>query len=159
MHSADRELPLRVTLRRPPAGVRFALQRGKADAAGNAELVGGQVADGVSDLRFDWTVRVRQTASAAPQFLGPFTQGPPVARFVYITVGRRAGQAESPWDRRVKVPLTEITLALIAQTLERPGAVLEAALEGTLADGSPICATRPFVSGGWQIRPATSSVD
>lgn len=149
----DRELPLRLTLRRPPAGVRFALQRGKADEAGRAEVVDGQTADGVTDLRFALTVRVRQAASEAPRFLGPFTQGRPTARFVYITVGVRAGQAESRWDRRVKVPLQGITPPLIAQTLERPDAVLEAVLEGTLGDGSPICATRPFVNGGWHVRP------
>lgn len=76
-----------MTLRRPPAGVRFALQRGKADATGHAELVDGQVADGVSDLRFEWTVRVAQTGSAPPRFLGAFKQRSPAARFVYITVG------------------------------------------------------------------------
>jgi hypothetical protein len=55
----ERELPLRITLLRPPPGVRFALQRGRS------ELVEPVRADADS-LVFDFEVRVgeRPTSSA-----------------------------------------------------------------------------------------------
>jgi hypothetical protein len=149
-------LPLRIVLRRPPRGVRFALQRGDAAATGDAELASVQEADGERDLAFECTVRVRRTAGDALRFLGPFAHGPSGARFVYLTVGRRAGQPDSPWDRRAKVPLAGITSALADAALAAPGAVLEAALEGTLKDGSPTCATRPFTEG-WAVRRAAGA--
>lgn len=40
-----------------------------------------------------------------PNSLGPFAQGPPAARFVYVDVGTYAGQKNTPWARRMKVPL------------------------------------------------------
>jgi hypothetical protein len=143
-------LPLRIILRRPPAGVRFALQRGAARAGVETELVAAQTADGVGDLAFECSVRVQAGDAGALRLLGPFVQGPPDARFIYITVGTRAGQMDSCWDRRAKVPLKGISLAHVKAATASSGAVLEATLDGTLADGSPICATRPFVEG-WHL--------
>ncbi|MEO8580829.1 MAG: DUF5990 family protein, partial [Gemmatimonadales bacterium] len=81
----DSELPLRITVRRPPSGVKFAVQRGSAELLEPSERT-------PDALVFDFTVRVGATpAKAPPRFLGPFTQGPPSARFVYVTSGRRAG--------------------------------------------------------------------
>jgi hypothetical protein len=148
---AEDHLPLRIVLRRPPAGVRFGLQRGAATAAGGAEVVDVQEADGQRDLAFECVVRVQRGAGDRLRFLGPFAHGPSAARFVYVTVGKRAGQPRSPWDRRAKVPLTGITRAMLDATLATPGATLEAAVEGTLPDGSPTCATRPFAQG-WTVR-------
>ena len=153
MAVAEAEIPLRIVLRRPPAGVRFALQRGETHAGKEVELEAVQEADGVRDLAFSCTVRVRPQADGTLRFLGPFAHGPTAARFVYITVGQRAGQPQSPWDRRAKIPLGGITSELLAAAGATKGAVLEATLEGTLKDGSPTCATRPFVEGGkWTIR-------
>lgn len=146
----DIELPMRIVLRRPPAGVRFALQHGAAGANGKAALVGALDADGHGDLVFELTVRARIGDDGSIRFLGPFTQGPPNARFVYITVGTRAGQLDSCWDRRAKVPLAGISAAMARATQAAPAAVLEATVEGTLPDGSPTCATRPFVKA-WHL--------
>src|SRR5205814_1406233 len=83
-----------------PTGVRFALQKGKSDAKGNAELLAPTRSDPTS-LSFDFSVRVaRAKPGAPPRFLGEFTQGPPDKRFVYVNSGRRAGQEDTLWDRR-----------------------------------------------------------
>ena len=75
---------------------------------------------------------------------GPYVQGPPKERFIYIGIGTFAGNAASCWSRRLKVPLTDIT-AKMAVT----GGVLEARVAGTGRDGTPSCATvREF--DGWK---------
>lgn len=148
MRATEQELRLRITLRRPPEGVRFALQRGRSD------LVDAQDATG-ADLSFDLTVRVRYAEEGLPpRFLGPFTQGPPAARFVYVNSGKSAGQTNTCWDRRAKIPLTTITTPLIAATVETRGAVLEAVVQGTGKDGGPVCASVQLLDGGWHVQYA-----
>jgi hypothetical protein len=133
------ELALRIVVERPPAGVDYALQRGHGK---DYETVDKQRASG-SDLRFDFTVGVKP-GRGVPVLLGPFVQGTPAERFVYLDIGTYAGQTDTPWSRRLKVPLRGITRALIDS-----GAVLEARVRGTAADGSPCCATpKPFA--GWK---------
>lgn len=153
MPATEHQLPLRVVLRRPPAGVRFAMQHGAAKAGGLADIVDVQEADGRGDLAFECVIRVQPREDGTLRFLGPSVHGATSARFLYITVGKRAGQPTSPWDRRAKIPLSGITPALLRSVLATPGAVLEATIEGTLPDGSPTCATRPFAEGGaWAVR-------
>lgn len=128
------ELALRITVRRPPSGVAFAVQRG------GAELLepSARTRDA---LVFDFTVRVGAVAAGgAPRFLGPFTQGPPAARFVYVNSGRRAGQAASCWDRRAKVPLAGITASMLRAASASSTARIETELDGTGPDGGPTCA-------------------
>lgn len=135
------EILLRITLYRVPPGVRFALQKGKSDAKGNAELVPPSRTDATS-LSFDFSVRVAQSKPGAPQrFLGEFTQGPPEKRFVYVNSGRRAGQPDTLWDRRAKIPLTTITTALIEEVRAEPNKVLAIEIEGKGSDGGPVCAS------------------
>src|SRR6266705_4795042 len=43
-----------------------------------------------------------------PNFAGPFVQGPAGERFVYIDIGTYAGQTNTPWSRRLKIPLSGI---------------------------------------------------
>jgi hypothetical protein len=139
----DRELALRITVLDPPPGVTFCLQRGKTDLVPPA-------ASTSNSLSFDFSVRVRQDSSRAPNFLGPFTQGPPQARFVYVNSGTLAGQADSCWTRRGKVPLSGLSWELIEQAIASNSA-LEARIAGTAKDGGPACATVPLLDGGWQI--------
>jgi hypothetical protein len=78
---------------------------------------------------------------AGPDFSGPFVQGPKGGRFIYIDIGTCAGQRDSRWSRRLKIPLTAITEEMTA-------AVLETRINGTSRDGGPACATpKPF--NGW----------
>ena len=144
----EHELPLRIVLQRPPAGVAFALQRGETQAGHEVSLECVQTADGRGDLACECTVRVRPQPDGTLRFRGPFAHGPTAGRFVYITVGQRAGQPHSPWDRRAKIPLAGITRELLAMVGTTKDARLEATIAGTLPDGSPTCATRPFVAGG-----------
>ena len=76
---------------------------------------------------------------------GPFVQGPPRQRFVYVDIGTYAGQHDSCWSRRLKIPLEGIP----AKTI-RTGGVLEARVPGTGRDGGPNCATvKDF--DGWKL--------
>jgi len=60
---------------------------------------------------------------------------------VYVNSGRRAGQADTLWDRRAKIPLTTITGALIEKIRATPNNVLVIEIEGTGKDGGPVCAS------------------
>jgi len=135
------EIPLRITLYRVPPGVRFAVQKGRSDAKGNAELLPPSRIDATS-LSFDFSVRVAQPKRGAPpRFLGEFTQGPPEKRFVYVNSGRRAGQPDTLWDRRAKIPLTTITPSLIDEVRSAPNTILAIEIEGKGGDGGPVCAS------------------
>ena len=131
--AADLELPLRITVVDPPQGVRFQMQRGRS------ELV-PPVRELRTSLRFDLTVRVGKRPAGTPNFLGPFAQGPPDARFVYVNSGTLAAQADSCWTRRAKVPLSGITWTLIDQA-RASGLPVETTMPGTGRDGGPTCAT------------------
>ena len=132
------QLRLRIVLESPPAGVDFGLQQGKGT---DYQTVQTQRSQG-DDLRFDGTVTARgDRGDGPPNFLGPLTQGAPGGRFLYIDIGKTAGQADSSWDRRLKVPLGGITWETIEQVAADPDLVLEARLPGTGRDGGPSCAT------------------
>jgi hypothetical protein len=124
----------RIKVLRPPPGVAFSLQRKKD------ELVDVVMSNG-SDLVFEWDMTAERAEGDAVRLLGPFSQGPPSARFVYLCIGKSAGQWGSPWTRRVKVPLAGVTWPLVEEALKMAGSVIEAAYEGTAKDGSPACAT------------------
>lgn len=139
----DLELLVRITLVDPPAGVLFALQRGKGELEQGARSTG-------AELSFNVPLRVR-TMPDGPRCFGPFAQGPPQARFVYISSGTLAGDFRSPWTRRVKVPLGGLTPELLALLAASPGAQLVARIAGTSSDGGPCCASVPLLAPGWQV--------
>lgn len=140
------ELTLRIVLESPPAGVDFGLQLGKGTDYKTIQMQRSQG----DDLRFDGTVMAKgDRGDGPPNFLGPMTQGPPGGRFLYIDIGKSAGQAGSGWDRRLKVPLGGITWEMIERVAAHPELVLEARLPGTGRDGGPSCATVHPVHG-WE---------
>jgi hypothetical protein len=141
----EREIRLRITLVQPPQGVTFGLQKGKAEIVSPARSKG-------EDLAFDFTLRVRERPDGRPNFLGPFAQGTPQVRFVYINAGTSAGQLGSPWTRRVKVQLGGIAQPLVEAALADPEAVLAVRIAGTARDGGPACATVPLLDGGWRLQ-------
>ena len=143
MSGKDRDVALRIIVRRPPSGVAFAVQRGMS------ELITPSATESDA-LVFDVSVRVGEPlADGAPRFLGEVTQGPPSGRFIYVCSGKRVGQPASPWDRRAKIPLTSITMAMVERALSRPGARLETEFEGTAKDGGPTCATVKAIA--WRV--------
>jgi hypothetical protein len=141
-----RLLPLRITLIKPPAGVPFCLQQGKDNLVPPSS-------DSGETVSFDFTVNIANDgADGPPNFRGPFVQGPPGGRFIYINSGTYAGQADSCWSRRAKIPLSGITWDLIEGALSKSSAVLEARIAGTAGDGGPACATVRLLDGGWKVQ-------
>jgi hypothetical protein len=143
----DRELPLRITVLHPPAGVDFRLQQRRE------ELV-PPVRQTEAEIHFEFTLRVRAAGDGSPVLNGAAAQGPPAGRFVYVNSGTRAGQKGSCWNRRAKVPLATLGWELIEAVLEAPGRVLEARIYGAARDGGPACATVPILGGGWRLTDA-----
>jgi hypothetical protein len=141
------ELTFRIVLEKPPSGVDFGLQKGR----GNAYETVQKQRSGTTDLRFEFSVRATAGAKgAAPSLLGPFVQGPPDTRFVYLDIGACASQTDTSWSRRLKVPLSGITSEMVNQAADHPRLVFEAHVPGTGKDGGPSCGTvKPF--GGWNL--------
>lgn len=137
----DRILNMRLTLVAPPAGVLFSLQEG------DATPVDAKRADG-GDLGFDVAVRVAD-GPKGPRFLGPFVRREGERRFVYLRVGKPAGDHLSPWERRVKIFITDIPADMVESALTT-GAPVAASFPGTMKDGSPVCATVKPVDG-WRV--------
>lgn len=139
------ELALRIVIEDPLPGVRMCLQRGRADLVEPTRVTSSAVV-------FDFSVRVGPgKPGGCPVFLGPFTQGPPTARFVYVNSGRRAGQAGSCWDRRAKVPLSEISPSQVEAALADGTARLEVRIHGRSKDGGPVCASVKLPAPGWRL--------
>jgi hypothetical protein len=142
---AQRRLTLRIIVVAPPPGVWFSLQPGPG-------VFDDRRRSGDGDLAFELELRVdERPAGAALRLLGAHVKGPPDKRFVYIGVGKHAGDAGSCWDRRIKVPLGGVTRELVEAA--RDGHVLETRIAGTGRDGGPACATVPLLAPGWRWRP------
>src|SRR5262245_50615943 len=143
----ESELALRLVLVDPPGEVDFGIQSGRG--SGYETLFVQRRTSG--DISFDFSMNVAESPKdGRPNFLGPFAQGPPAGRFIYIDVGTYAGQKGTPWARRMKIPLQEITWALVKATRSTEGARLEARIPGRGRDGGPNCATVKLL-GTWQI--------
>ena len=141
----DQEVNFRIILESPPTGVDYGLQKG---GGSNYEVTQKQRSK-TGDLRFEFDARVKEGKDGQPVFLGPFVQGPPHERFVYLDIGTYAGQSDTPWGRRLKIPLRGITWNEVKQA-SRGTNLLETRVPGTAKDGSPTCATvKPFA--GWKV--------
>src|SRR5882762_5621079 len=123
----EREISLRIVVERPPAGVYFGLQKGSGSNYETVQTMESKSAD----LQFELDVRVREGKDGRPNFLGPFVQGPTHERFVYLDIGTCAGQINTPWSRRLKIPLRGITWELIAHATKSSSAALETRVAGT----------------------------
>jgi hypothetical protein len=142
----NQEIPFRITVVHPLAGVAFRLQREKA-----ADL-DAPTETSEDHISFDFSLRVKgDRADGVPQLVGTWAQGPPTDRFVYINSGTMAGQADSCWTRRAKVSLTGVSWELIEQVLASQDTALETQIEGTARDGGPACARVPLLQGGWKV--------
>ncbi len=147
----ESELKLRIVLEKPPAGVDFGLQEGRSS---DYETIQKQRSTG-NDLSFEFTVGVKAgSKEASPRFLGSLVQGPPAERFIYIDIGTYAGQSDTCWSRRLKIPLTGITWDMIDRLPDHREAIIETRVPGTGRDGGPACATvKPF--DGWKLVGST----
>jgi Family of unknown function (DUF5990) len=142
----DKELMLRIILEKPPPGIDFGLQKGSGN---KYETIQKQRSED-KDLNFEFAVRIKDAGSAQPIFIGPFVQGNPSSRFIYIDIGTYAGQTNTAWSRRLKVPLVGITQEMVSRVQTNATLLLETKVPGTGKDGGPNCATvKPF--NGWQL--------
>lgn len=124
----------RIVIEQPVIGVLHSLQAGQDQVLDPKASIGGE------PLTFDLLIRV----GPGPKFFGnQVRREGPVRRFVYIRVGQLAGDAASPWSRRIKIDIHDIEAALLDRALK--GGVIEMAIIGTGPDGTPTCATaRPI---------------
>ena len=138
-------LPIRILVERPLPHLELALQHGKAD---KAQLI-PPTSKSADAIAFDFDVKVGgRLDDGRPRLLGPFVQGPPDVRFLYLSVGRYAGQDDSPWAGRVKVPLGEIQWdKIVALAL---GDRLTARIAGQSPKGVPALASVRLLPPGWE---------
>lgn len=123
------ELRLRVVVEDPVAGVLHSLQDPRNHPIAAQRSTG-------APLVFEFAVRV----AAGPRFLGAQVRREgPTRRFVYVAVGKPAGDAASCWERRMKIDIHTIAQPLIDQAVA--GKVLEVVVAGAGKDGTPACAT------------------
>jgi hypothetical protein len=142
------EISIRIILESPPPGVDFGIQKGSGN---NYETILKQ-RSAKEDLCFEFKISVKENKAALLDFAGPYVQGPSNERFIYVDIGTAAGQFDSVWTRRLKVPLRDISAETIQQLLADSSLVLEAKVPGTAKDGGPNCATvKPFP--GWHLSP------
>lgn len=139
------DLPLRIVLVSPPKDVQYGIQRGRGSAY-EVEFV-QQPKRG--DITFEFAISAAKGKGVAPNLLGDYVQGPTGRRFIYVDVGRYAGQADTPWSRRMIIRLDDVTWPLIEKAI-KPGKRLEARIQGTGRDGGPSCATVKIIDG-WKV--------
>jgi hypothetical protein len=140
-------VPARIVVVGPPAGVVFALQRGKR------ELSGAVMSKG-ADLRFSFMLGAACAPDGSVRFSGEFVQGPAGGKFVYVNSGTLAGQSESTWTRRAKVGLQALKWSTVEGVTAQPETVLEARISGMARDGGPACASVPLLDDGWTTKRA-----
>lgn len=144
------ELALRIVLVDPPVGVRFAVQQGRDDLVAVTTSTG-------TDVVLDVIVEARLDAGRVA-VRGPLAHGPASARFLYVCSGTLAGQVDSCWSRRAKVPLAGLERGDASRVLASCELVLEARVPGRARDGGPACGTVP-IAGGWVRRPRDQQIN
>ncbi len=141
----NQELTLKIILEKPPGGVDFGLQKGSGSKYETIQIQ--RFSD--KDLTFEFPITVKLNKEGCPDFFGVFVQGPASRRFIYIDIGTYAGQKNTHWSRRLKIPLTGIDMNTFKE-LTINNKMLEARVPGTGRDNGPNCATvKPFA--GWHI--------
>ena len=142
--TAKLHVPARIIIVAPPAGVVFAVQRGKQDLGVTATSTG-------VDLQFDLALQADRGPDGSPRFSGEFVHGPAGGKFVYVNSGTLAGQVRSPWTRRAKVGLHMLKWPVIRRVASQPGTLVQARISGIARDGGPACASIPLLDGGWVV--------
>jgi hypothetical protein len=133
IHSMARELKLRIIVE---TRRRASIMRSRRVAAAPTKPIKGS-----ARREMTWRLSLRPRSGTAsptpwPPSPVPLCRGPAAGDFVYLDIGTCAGQTESCWSRRLKVPLAGITMKMIAA-----GGGVEARVPGTGRDGGPSCAT------------------
>jgi Family of unknown function (DUF5990) len=142
----NQELPIRIILESPPTGVDFRIQKGSGN---QYETIQKQRSNN-NNLCFEFKISIKESKTSLHNFSGPYVQEPSDERFIYIDIGTAAGQLNSVWTRRLKIPLRDISTETIKQILADSSLFLETKVPRTGKDGGPNCATvKPF--SGWHL--------
>ncbi len=148
MYLMNTELQFKITLLSPTPGVDFALQKGSGNTY---QMIQKQnVSSGDISFLCPVTIKGDRENDASPKLSGPFVQGPADGKFIYIDIGTYAGQTNTIWSRRLKIPLSGITWKMLDQLGSDPKLLLNTQVPGKGKDGGPNCATvKPF--DGWHV--------
>jgi hypothetical protein len=131
--TGEHAVRLRIVIEDPVPGVLHSLQDAKNVPVTPQRAVEGQ------PLVFEFEVRAKLT-DVGVRWLGDHVRREgPERRFVYVAIGKSAGDAVSPWERRMKIDVHTIRAELVAAAVR--GKVLEVVVAGTGANGTPACAT------------------
>lgn len=128
-----------------PAGVRFAVQHGRDGLLPPY----ASTADGLS---FAITLGLGPSLpDGSFNFRGPFAQGTPADRFIYLNSGTYAGQPDTPWARRAKIKMAGVPRPLVEAAAGDPNRAIEVRFHGTAKDGGPVCATVDPQAIAWRL--------
>jgi Family of unknown function (DUF5990) len=132
------EIQLRLVIEDPVPRVAHSLQDKES------QPFGPQISKAGEALSFDLPIRIGPISPGkAAKFYGELVRSEgPERRFVYIAIGEQAGQAGSPWSRRMKINVHDIPQALLDKASK--GKVIEGVIAGTGRDGTPACASVPL---------------
>lgn len=133
-------IPLQIICHHPPPAelngqaAEFGLQDKKQQVHPGLALPDGS-------LQFDLTVQIKRRDDQ-PDFAGSWVQGPPGQRFIYLSY--RLAAADSPWIKRIKLPLAALDWTAIRTVA--PSGVLQVKVDGraaatirlTLEDWQPV---------------------
>jgi len=132
------EIRMRILIEDPVTGVLHSLQDKKGAPVDAKRSAAGE------SIAFDFPIRI----SPGPKFYGEQIRSEgPERRFVYVAVGKQAGDHASCWARRMKIDVHTIARDLLDAASE--AGRLEGVVGGTGKDGSPACATVPVKA--WRI--------
>lgn len=123
--------------------VRLGIQRGK-------EVIEDIPGD-VTQVTFAVPLRVKKNSQTGkPDFTGPFAQGRPGERYIYLCWGERKGEA---WEgfRRAKIHLRHLDWDTVEGALQS-GRPIEVFIDMTDNKGGPLCATVKEDKIRWQVR-------
>lgn len=118
-------ITLRLTIEDPISGVTYSLQDRRSTPVSPAVATG-------APLSFDVPVRVDRGLKLGGEFV---RREGAIRRFVYIAIGKQAGDLNSVWSRRAKIDIHAIANCLVDKALA--GGVLECRLPGRAKDGGP----------------------
>jgi Family of unknown function (DUF5990) len=130
------EIRLRLVVEAPVSGVVYSLQNKRN------QPVDAKRSTSPAPLVFEFPIRL----GAGPSFTGEHVRREgPKRRFVYVAIGKQAGDTTSCWDRRMKIDIHTIAQPLLDKAVK--GTVLEGAVAGAGRDGAPACATVALIRG------------
>jgi hypothetical protein len=144
-----RDIIVRIVLVSPPVGIDYGIQKGTGSDYETLHIQ--RPTNPRAQIVFDVPITATDTRDdGLPNFTGPFVQGPPKERFLYVDVGEYAGQRNTKVARRMKVPLARIDWTLIEQAA-KSGKAIETRIPGTSKDGGPTAANTAKIQTAWTL--------